>query len=142
MTDEAKRAEVRGWLRKAANDLRAAEILIEGPTPLLGIAVYHCQQAAEKALKGFLVAYELRATKTHDVQSLIERAAEIEPEIATWAGAAARLTPFAVLFRDPGLDEEPDEETAREAVEDARTIVNQVLSLLPGVSKPEQRDPG
>ncbi len=71
----------------------------------------------------FLVAYEVRVTKTHNVQSLIERAAEIEPVIETWGEAAARLTPFAFLYRYPGIDEGPDEETAREAIDDARCIV-------------------
>ena len=46
--------ETRAWLKKAANDLRAAEELQAASPPLLDEAVFHCQQAAEKVLKGFL----------------------------------------------------------------------------------------
>lgn len=45
-------AETQAWLAKAFNDLRASEVLIAASPPLLDEAVFHCQQAAEKALKG------------------------------------------------------------------------------------------
>jgi len=54
--DDAKRDLVHAWLIKALNDLRTARAvgnLAEGP---LDTAIYHCQQAAEKALKGFLAS--------------------------------------------------------------------------------------
>lgn len=142
MMDEAKRDEVRGWLKKAVKDLRAAKLLADGQPPLLDVAVYHCQQAAEKALKGFLVAYDVRVAKTHNVQALIEQAEKIEPMIGTWEEAAARLTPFAFLYRYPGVDDEPDEETAREAIDDAETIVNQVVAFLPEIVTPDRSEEG
>jgi len=40
--------EVRQWLAKASDDLRAAEISLG--SGMGEIAVYHCQQAAEKTL--------------------------------------------------------------------------------------------
>jgi HEPN domain-containing protein len=46
--------EIRAWLVKAVRDLEAAKLLVEAEEPLLDIAVYHCQQSMEKALKGFL----------------------------------------------------------------------------------------
>ena len=47
-------AETRAWLIKAVTDLRAAELDLGASPPLLEDVVFHCQQAAEKALKGFL----------------------------------------------------------------------------------------
>ena len=41
------------WLRKAANDLQAAKLLLKH-AELHEIALFHCQQAVEKALKGYL----------------------------------------------------------------------------------------
>ena len=52
--DDAKNDLVRQWLLKADHDLAAAEKLSGGDEPLLDTAIYHCQQAAEKALKGFM----------------------------------------------------------------------------------------
>lgn len=42
-------------MSKARNDLAAAERLLEGAQPLTDIVSYHCQQAAEKALKAYLI---------------------------------------------------------------------------------------
>ena len=55
--------ETRQWLAKAHSDLRAAEVAIGAD--LAEVAVYHCQQAAEKALKAFLVFRQEPFRKTH-----------------------------------------------------------------------------
>lgn len=52
---EAKRQLVLSWLTKAQHDLAAAEVLSQSVLSLLDTAIYHCQQAAEKSLKGYLV---------------------------------------------------------------------------------------
>ena len=44
-----------GWLRKAASDLDSAKGLAAMPKPRRDTAIYHCQQAAEKAIKGLSV---------------------------------------------------------------------------------------
>jgi HEPN domain-containing protein len=41
-------AETGEWLRRALNDLRAAEVDMTVSPPLLEDALFHCQQAAEK----------------------------------------------------------------------------------------------
>jgi hypothetical protein len=38
-------------LIKAQHDLQAARALANQTSPLLDVAIYHCQQAAEKAIK-------------------------------------------------------------------------------------------
>lgn len=53
--------EVRGWLRKAASDLRTAELARAASPPLQDQAVFHRQQAVEKALKGFRAGLSGRA---------------------------------------------------------------------------------
>ena len=47
-------AEARPWFTKAAHDLQAAELLLTADPSLLGEVAFHCQQAAEKAMKGYL----------------------------------------------------------------------------------------
>jgi len=46
---------VRGWLRVAGEDQRMARIGVTADPPLSGVVAFHCQQAAEKLLRGFLV---------------------------------------------------------------------------------------
>ena len=56
MTD-AKSQLTRNWLIKAQHDLASARVLATSNPPLLDTAIYHCQQAAEKSLKGFLCCH-------------------------------------------------------------------------------------
>ncbi len=53
--NEAKRQSVQSWLVKAQHDLASARILSSQTPPYLDTAVYHCQQAAEKAVKSFRI---------------------------------------------------------------------------------------
>ena len=43
------------WLRKAWQDLRRVERCLTDEPPDVEDALFHCQQAAEKALKAFLI---------------------------------------------------------------------------------------
>jgi hypothetical protein len=69
----------RNWLIKAKRDLLSARQLAEGSVPLLDTAAYHCQQAAEKAIKAYLVYHDVRFEKTHDLDVLLSQAVEIDP---------------------------------------------------------------
>jgi HEPN domain-containing protein len=57
MTPEQLRLdETRAWLTRSRHDLRSAKLLIAGEEHAK--ALFHCQQAAEKALKGFLTFHQ------------------------------------------------------------------------------------
>ena len=129
--DEAKRELVSSWLRKASHDLAAAKLLGANDPPILEVAVYHCQQAAEKALKGYLVYFDQKVAKIHDVGLLLAQAMTIEPVFDTWQDAADRLTPLATLYRYPGVSDDLLPTEFEEAIDDATTIFQQVLSFLP-----------
>ena len=49
--DPERAAETRQWMLKARHDLLAASALLQVSPSLPDIAAYHCQQAAEKALR-------------------------------------------------------------------------------------------
>jgi HEPN domain-containing protein len=135
--EEAKRTLVRSWLTKASHDLAAARSLSEPDRAILDVAIYHCQQAAEKALKGYLVFWDLQPGKTHDIGLLLEKAAEVEAGFRSWEDAADRLTPYATFYRYPREIDEPEPEQVEEAIDDAKTIVNQVLAFLPDEVRPD-----
>ena len=97
----AKLELVRNWLIKAQHDLAAARKLATGPDPYLDVAVYHCQQAAEKAVRGFLVFHDQPFEKTHDVEVLVSSAQHYDSGFSTQLEAAVRLTPYATEFRYP-----------------------------------------
>jgi HEPN domain-containing protein len=72
--DDATRELVRAWLIKARNDLNAAGYLGSSSGAPLDAAIYHCQQAAEKAVKGFLASHGHELIRTHDIERLVEAA--------------------------------------------------------------------
>jgi HEPN domain-containing protein len=134
--DEAKRQLVQSWLIKAQHDLAAARKLSSAPDPYLDTAIYHCQQAAEKAVKGFLVFHDQEFDKTHNIQLLVTLAAPFEKAFSSWLEAAERLTPYAVAFRYPSEILEPDQSEFDQAVEAAEGLLAFVLSCLPPSVQP------
>jgi HEPN domain-containing protein len=59
------------WIEKAENDISTARYLAENMHPVpTEIVYFHCQQAAEKYLKAFLVYNDQEPPKTHDLIEL------------------------------------------------------------------------
>lgn len=107
---EAKRQLVQSWLIKAQHDLASAGVLSQSDLPLLDTAVYHCQQAAEKAIKGFLVYCDHEFDRMHDIEALIQAALPYETEFSRFSESARKLTPYARIFRYPGYTMEPSDD--------------------------------
>ncbi|MBI2959023.1 MAG: HEPN domain-containing protein [Betaproteobacteria bacterium] len=123
---------------KARNDLANARVIGALPVGPLDTAIYHCQQAAEKAVKGFLAFHDHRLERSHDVARLVELAAAYNASFANWEDAAITLTPYATAYRYPGefASLEPSRTEFDEALALATNLVNFVLSLLPAEIQP------
>ena len=128
--NEEKRIEIQRWLIKSQRDLGSARRLMEGDEPYLDTAVYHCQQAAEKALKAFLTYHDIVFEKTHDLRVLLEQSISVEPAFEQWREVAEELTPYAVQFRYPGDVLEPERSEAERALQHAQAFVDFILGLL------------
>ena len=129
--DPARVAEARGWIVRAARDLRAAEHEFQAIPPLLDDIVFHCQQAAEKALKGFLTWHDLPFRKTHSLEELGEQCLAVDPALRANIDRAVPLTEYAWKFRCPGEMEEPSRAEAEDALATAREVYSAVVSRLP-----------
>lgn len=126
-----KAAEVRAWLRKAADDLRGAEIDLAASPPLVEDALFHCQQAAEKAMKGYLTAHDRIFRKTHDLDELATACTAIDGGLEKILDPARELTVFAWEFRYPGEVEAPEPEEAEDILAIARRVYEAIISRLP-----------
>jgi len=96
---------------------------------------FHCQQAAEKYLKGYLVGERVPFPKTHDLTSLEMLVSGKLPGIELISDLLLLLNRFGVLTRYPG-----DETTATDAKRALKAIkeVRKFFALhLPGI--PETR---
>ncbi len=137
--DEAKKELLRGWLLKSWHDLTAARSLAKEDPLILDVAIYHCQQTAEKAVKGFLFFNDQLPEKTHDVRLLVAAAITWDREFAASLDAAERLTPYATRYRYPRAINAPTNEEFETALSDAASIVDQGLASLPAEVHPEAK---
>ncbi|MBK1621828.1 hypothetical protein CKO42_26320 [Lamprobacter modestohalophilus] len=67
------------WIEKAERDLASALRLLDGTPPYLDTAVYHCQQAGEKALKAFLAHRGQPIRRVHDLVLLVDTCVGLGP---------------------------------------------------------------
>lgn len=130
MQDE-KRQAVKAWMKKAEDDLRSARVVIDAKPPLIESALFHSQQAVEKAMKAFLTAHDTPFRKTHNLDELAGQCEKIDNTLKTIFDSARDLTVFAWEFRYPGDGEPPPEEVAHDAIEQAQTVIKTVRSRLP-----------
>ncbi|MCL2195555.1 MAG: HEPN domain-containing protein [Oscillospiraceae bacterium] len=105
---------VREWLSISLEDLETAEFLLTKPhkKPLEFIC-YHCQQCAEKSVKGFLEMCGEDVPFSHDVGMLCERCAEIEPAFKALIDVCANLTHYASRLRYPNRVEVEEQDAVR-----------------------------
>jgi HEPN domain-containing protein len=110
------------WLLRADNDLKVAEHEMGTPKDeLVTEAVcFHCQQAAEKYLKAYLVRRSVDFGKTHNLEYLIELCSKQDEEFRTLE--VGNLTFYAVEVRYPDEFYTPGVEEARESIEIAKRV--------------------
>ncbi|MCC7106624.1 MAG: HEPN domain-containing protein [Chloroflexi bacterium] len=131
MPPDDPRAElVRQWLTKVQHDLVTAERMSQPPA-VPDAVVFHAQQAAEKALKAFLMWHNRPFRRTHLLQELVDQCADIAAAFDQLSSAAALLTPFAVQSRYPDDLMTPDDEEASQARVAAYEVVTFVHAHLP-----------
>ena len=113
------------WISTAETDLGVAKHLFENyyPKPL-EIICYHCQQAAEKAVKGVIVFFDAQGgiPKKHDISFLmnqLKNTVDIDEALYDYADA---LTPYGVAVRYPN-ELSLEERHARQAIEYADAIL-------------------
>jgi len=90
--DPARVEDTKGWLARADDDLKAAEHLLKPSPPHLRSALFHCQQAAEKALKAFLAWHDVPFSKTHDIEQIGEACIALDASLRRSVDRAVPLT--------------------------------------------------
>lgn len=125
------------WTGMAEMDLTAAEYLL-GMHPMpIEIICYHCEQAAEKFLKGVLVSFDMEPPKTHDLIRLCKLCRESNSSFEQLADACVELTPYGVQVRYPS-DLELDDTDMKCALGECRKIRDFVLNYFK-YNNPEQK---
>jgi HEPN domain-containing protein len=122
----AERDLARQWLAKARNDLLNADNNLKSEIVPYDTVCFHCQQAAEKLLKAYLVARGVQPPFTHDLLLLLQEILPYCADAETLRDDLASLMPYAVQVRYP---DELSMPTAQDACE-ARQSTQSVLEWL------------
>jgi HEPN domain-containing protein len=111
------------WLLRARGDLALARApLPEGA--FYEDLCFHCQQAAEKALKAVYQHKGWSFRYTHDLAELIAGLKSQGLKVSTQIDQAVLLTTFAWETRYPGLGEPVTYEEYQESLQHAENVIN------------------
>ncbi len=117
---------VKNWIDFADMDAKLAEFTFTNMYPKpLELICYHCQQSAEKMLKGVLIASvaNIDVPKTHDLAFLADMLSEKFEINDNIYNACSDLTPYGVKIRYP-KEIRVDEPMTQKALNDMKKILN------------------
>lgn len=117
------------WFETGDDELAYAEVGFRETIFYSQICV-SCQQAAEKYLKGFLVAHGKSYPKIHDLGVVLGKCGEIDSDFLELKENCNFLTKFYVEARYPPDITPADENDAKEAIEGCKKIISQVKESL------------
>ena len=120
--------DIDAWLDFAVSDFETARFLYDHQHPKqLEIICYHCQQAAEKAIKALFVRYDLPGgiPRKHDLSFLLNQLQSKTDISSDLRRRADILSVYGVISRYPN-EISVDEEHAKDAVQCAEVILTWV----------------
>ena len=131
-SQDKKRERLRALLHLAAEDTRAAALLAAHDNHY---AAYHCQQAAEKLIRAWLIHHEIEPGLSHHLDMLVAQL----PEGEAWKARLAplhRYTPYATTYRyaTPGgrVPTAPEASGVARDAEHITALIDETRSVLVG----------
>ncbi len=118
------------WIEKAKNDLLNADNNFASDQIPFDTVCFHCQQAAEKLLKAFLVLRESEYPLTHNLFAILEEILKYDNSADFLRESLAVLNPYSVEVRYPGDAWMPTMEDAKEARQAAQEVLDWIQSKL------------
>ena len=92
---------VQSWLLKATHDLETAKIVASHMPDYDDVIAFHCQQAIEKALKGYLIFLDIEFKPVHDLGYLLNLTATKDDAFDIYFEEVDRISRYAVQIRYP-----------------------------------------
>lgn len=124
---------VKEWLVQAGEDFDFASFTLEESDRFFSRICFHFQQAGEKYLKAFIVAYDLPFEKIHDLVRLLKICQKKDASFESLVEQVKFLTDFYVDTRYPTLwpvgRTRKEAEKAKEAIQTIRDFVKKKLGV-------------
>ena len=121
----------RKWLKQAADDLNWTQSNIR--EKIWYGACFTAQQAAEKALKAYLIYCGKSITKIHDLGALLEMCVKIDKSFEELREASASLTGYYTPTRYPDVAEFMI--FSKNKAEEALELAQEILRFVEGKIK-------
>lgn len=130
MTENMKRPEETPaeWYRFADENWQVAERELAYQQPAAHTICFLCQSAAEKYLKGYLIAHGWELERIHDIVRLLELCAEHDHAFQELISEGAVLNEYITEGRYPG--DIAYEDIGRDDAEEALEIVRRIRGLI------------
>ena len=116
------------WIIIAQEDLMVAKTLLKND--FFSTATYHCQQATEKALKGYLAFRKHEILKTHDLMKLNGLCIKFDRDFEKIYDLVEFLNPFATKFRYPTEFDIPEKTDVKVAISYTKKILDLVCKKI------------
>ncbi len=121
------------WLAKATSDLLNADNNLKAENIPYDTVCFHCQQAAEKILKAYLVARGKEYPISHDLLLILEQITSLDPKAEQLRDTLILLMPYAVEVRYPDDYSMPSAEDTRQARQAAQEVHDWLKETCPEV---------
>lgn len=115
--------------RPRQDDLRLARLAVSDSS-LSGLTAFHCQQAAEKALKAFLAWQDQPPRRTHDLPALLAQCHVLDLGFAALQHAGTTLDVYLTAGRYPDAGPEPSVAETEQALQLADQVIRFVAGIL------------
>ena len=128
--NEPHNISAQDWFDKADADLFGAVLLAAHLPDMKDLVTYHCQQCAEKYLKGLLFAENSTFPKTHSLLALLDILTDFVPVSDEMYDKAGLLQRYAVDVRYPQARYKPELVDAQKAIDYALDFKNWALDQI------------
>lgn len=120
---------VKEWIQKAEGDFVTAsrEFRVRSH-PNYDAVCFHCQQSLEKYMKAILQLHNIRFTRTHQLEVLLDLALPLYPLWEPWRNDLELISSYAVDVRYPG--EGANQEETRKCIAKSRIFRKEFLGIL------------
>lgn len=123
--------EIKKWIKKAESDLKTAKILYDSKEVVTESICFHCQQAAEKYLKAFLVFHKKEFRRTHIIAELLKLCIDLDSDFNKLKEINIQnLSIYAVEVRYPDDFYIPTIEEAKESIDLVEKTKDFILDKL------------
>jgi HEPN domain-containing protein len=116
------------WYAKSQADLQSAKILFEYEGDY-SIVAFHCQQAIEKALKGYILKHRGNLLVGHNLVFLCKEASLVDPSVNNYLKDCAYINQFYIESRYPAdIPAFLSQDEAQECISISEMVLNHIFA--------------